>query len=162
VPTGTAATRRPSRRLWIRLLELGTILGAFSAPHVAVWLTDVPNYVRLFVLVSSIPGVLILSGILAYYLPTRCWVEGARVVMKTPSRTIIAVMEEEPSRERGGLIPPKRTKAMFCYGWRFLTLYSDCGDEFFFSTPNCDGSWLVAKARIGQERKNLWICGCKS
>lgn len=81
-------------------------------------------------------------------------------------RTIEAVLLGEPRVERGGLIPPGRTEALFCGGWRFpTTLFSDCGDELFFSTPDCDGKWLVAEAKLvkrkgEEERKTLWLCNC--
>ena len=85
--------------------------------------------------------------------------------MRTPVRSIEAVLLGEPRLERGGLVPPGRTRALFCFGWRFpTTLLSDCGDELFFSTPDCDGRWLVAEAKLvkkkGEEKKTLWICGC--
>jgi len=88
-----------------------------------------------------------------------------RVVTRVPVRTIEAVLLGEPRVERGGLIPPGRTEALFCGGWRFpTTLFSDCGDELFFSTSDCDGRWLVAEAKLvkkkGEEKKTLWICGC--
>jgi hypothetical protein len=83
--------------------------------------------------------------------------------MRVLVRTIEAVQLGEPRLGRGGLIPPGRTKALYCFvGWRFPTTFlSDCGDELFFSTPDCDGKWLVAEAKLanrrGEERKTLWL-----
>jgi len=82
-------------------------------------------------------------------------------------RTIEAALLGEPRVERGGLIPPGRTEALFCGGWRFPTTpFSDCGDELFFSTPDCDGKWLVAEAKLvkrgrGGEKNAvaLQLCG---
>ncbi len=104
----------------------------------------------------------VVTLVLLFMMPVSCRLEGNYVVMHTPAETAWALLLEEPRIVKGKLCPPAGSRPFFCYGYRALTFNADCGDEFFFSTPNCDGNWLVAKARIGQERKNLWICGCKS
>jgi hypothetical protein len=151
------------RRVGIRLFELGALYGVLG--------------VLIFLLIRSVevawpmlygmvlPMLVLFTVILLYFMPVSCRVVGDRVVMRTPVRSIEAVLLGEPRLERGGLIPPGRTKALFCFGWRFpTTLLSDCGDELFFSTPDCDGRWLVAEAKLvkrkGEEKRTLWICGC--
>ena len=150
------------RRVGIRLFELGAVYGVLG---VLIFLLTRSIEVALPMLYGIVPVLVLITVALLYFMPVSCRVVGNRVVMRTPARSIEAVLLGEPRLERGGLIPPGRTKALFCFGWRFpTTLLSDCGDELFFSTPDCDGRWLVAEAKLvkkkGEEKKTLWICGC--
>jgi len=150
------------RRVGIRLFELGAVYGVLG---VLIFLLTRSIEVALPMLYGIVPVLVLITVALLYFMPVSCRVVGNRVVMRTPARSIEAVLLGEPRLERGGLIPPGRTKALFCGGWRFpTTLLSDCGDELFFSTPDCDGRWLVAEAKLvkrkGEEKRTLWICGC--
>jgi len=152
------------RKVGIRLFELGALYGApLGLLTIIAYVGDLQLVLPVVYIFVSL--LLLVSVIMLYFMPVSCRAEGGRVVMKTPVRSIEAVLLEEPRREKGGLVPPGRTKALFCSGWRFpTTLLSDCGDEYFFSTPDCDGNWLVAEAELTRkgrrEKRKLWLCGC--
>ncbi len=151
------------KRVGIRLFELGVMYGVPGVLTFSLIGRIEVAWPMLYGLV--LPILALITVILLYFMPVSCRVVGNRVVMRTPVRSIEAVMLGEPRLERGGLVPPGRTKALFCVGWRFpTTLLSDCGYEFFFSTPDCDGKWLVAEAKLvkkkGEKKRTLWICGC--
>ncbi len=155
-------TRAALRRFGIRLFELVVIYGVPITLIIQAFSGYVPTFYVMLIVFSLLA---VLMPIVVYYMPVSCRIVDNRVVMRTPARTIEAVLLGDPKVEKGGLIPPGRTKALFCGGWRLpTTLLSDCGDEFFFSTPDCDGRWLVAEAKLvkkkGEERRILWICGC--
>jgi len=152
------------RRVGIRLFELGALYGV---PGVLTFSLIIRRIEVAWPMLYGVmlPMLALITVILLYFMPVSCRVVGNRVVMRTPVRSIEAVLLGEPRLERGGLVPPRRTKALFCIGWRFpTTLLSDCGDEFFFSTPDCDGRWLVAEAKLvkrkEEKKRTLWICGC--
>ena len=152
------------RRVGIRLFELGALYGV---PGVLTFSLIIRRIEIAWPMLYGVmlPMLALITVILLYFMPVSCRVVGNRVVMRTPVRSIEAVLLGEPRLERGGLVPPRRTKALFCIGWRFpTTLLSDCGDEFFFSTPDCDGRWLVAEAKLvkrkEEKKRTLWICGC--
>jgi hypothetical protein len=136
------------RKVGIRLFELCALYGApLGLLTIIAYVGDLQLVLPVVYIFVSL--LLLVSVIMLYFMPVSCRAEGGRVVMKTPVRSIEAVLLEEPRREKGSLIPPGRTKALFCSGWRFpTTLLSDCGDEYFFSTPDCDGNWLVAEAEL--------------
>jgi hypothetical protein len=152
------------RRVGIRLFELGALYGILGVLTFSLIIRRIEVAWPMLYGVM-LPMLALITVILLYFMPVSCRVVGNRVVMRTPVRSIEAVLLGEPRLERGGLVPPRRTKALFCIGWRFpTTLLSDCGDEFFFSTPDCDGRWLVAEAKLvkrkEEKKRTLWICGC--
>jgi hypothetical protein len=157
------------RRVGIRLFELGVLYGVLGVLiFLLIFLLTRTGSIEVawpMLYGMVLPMFVLFTVILLYFMPVSCRVVGNRVVMRTPVRSIEAVLLGEPRLERGGLIPPGRTKALFCFGWRFpTTLFSDCDDELFFSTPDCDGRWLVAEAKLvnrkREEKRTLWICGC--
>jgi hypothetical protein len=93
-----------------------------------------------------------------FYLPQSCVVEGRRALLKTPGRRIEVEFLEEQKLVEAGIWPKKRV--FLGIGYRFFTLHAVFGDEYFFSTPNCDKTWLVARARVGNKEKKVWLCGC--
>ena len=151
------------RRVGIRLFELGALYGGLGVLIFSLIRSIEVALPMLYGMV--LPALVLFTVILLYFMPVSCRVVGDRVVMRTPVRSIEAVLLGEPRLERGGLVPPGSTKALFCGGWRFPTTFlSDCGDELFFSTPDCDGRWLVAEAKLvkrkEEKKRTLWICGC--
>jgi len=142
----------------VRLLEhLITWPVAASLP-VIVWLFTGSPWLSALVAISVLVGVVAAVVYDWFYLPQSCVVEGRRALLKTPGRYIEVEFLEEPKLVRAGIWPRKRV--FLSIGYRYFTLHAVFGEEYFFSTPNCDKTWLVAKARVGNKEKKLWLCGC--
>jgi hypothetical protein len=143
----------------IRLLEHLITWPVVASLPAIVWLITGSPWL------SFLVAILVLIGVVAsvvydrFYLPQSCVVEGRRALLKTPGRCIEVEFLEEPKLVRAGIWPRKRV--FLGMGYRYFTLNAVSGDEYFFSTPDCDNTWLVAKARIGNREKKLWLCGCK-
>lgn len=152
------AARASSRPLHIRTVELLIDYGVIAAVAIALWLAA--GSLLMPLLAVLLLAAALATALLPVYMPKSCRVEGRRVVMRTPARAIEALLLGEPALVKKGRIPA--TKAYLCYGHHGLTFNVDCGDDYYFSTPDCDGTWLVAEAEIGRrrERRRLWLCGC--
>ena len=123
----------------------------------------VPPYISYTLII--IPLILFLSIIMfavLYYMPNHCVIDNDGGVVKLCSlvRCRVFRLRDVLGVVRGGWLPPGGTKALFCFGWRMLTFWSDCGDEIFFSTPSCRGEWM--RLSVVDERgveRVLWLCG---
>jgi hypothetical protein len=146
------------RRLAIRAAEMAPVCGTVGAVWYVVYTVDPGAALTLaYIFVPVLALVIVLSF---YFMPVSCRIVDRHALARTPVRRIVMTLLESPQTVRGGLIP--RARAYFCYGYRGLTFNVDCGDDYYFSTPDCDGTWLVAEAEIGRgrERRRLWLCGC--
>jgi hypothetical protein len=146
------------RRLAIRAAELTPAYGAVSAVWCIVYTVNPGAALTLAYIL--VPVLALVAALSLYYMPASCRIVNRRVLARTPVREIAMTLLESPQVVRKGLIPGAR--AYFCYGYRGLTFNVDCGDDYYFSTPDCDGTWLVAEAEVGRERerRRLWLCGC--
>ena len=137
----------------VRLLEY-LITGAGATLVLAIiWLTR--PWLSALVAILAVVSVVVADW---FYLPQSCVVEGRRALLKTPGRRIEVEFLEEPRLVEAGIWPRKRI--FLGIGYRFFTLHAVFGEEYFFSTPNRDKTWLVAKARVGNKEKKVWLCGC--
>lgn len=147
------------RGLAVRLFELLAIFGPLVAVLLALHLTG------LFMIETVAPFLAIYSvfAFLAlWYMPSSCRIYENKLRLCTPVRCKRAELRELEGEVKGGRIPPGKTYALFCFGWRFpTTLFSDCGKEFFFSTPSCDGRWEKWRGTVDGKEKEIWICGCR-
>ncbi|MFZ8838390.1 MAG: hypothetical protein ACO2PM_05530, partial [Pyrobaculum sp.] len=127
-------TSKLVRRVGIRLFELGALYGF---PGVLIFLLTRSIEVALPMLYGMVlPALVLITVILLYFMPVSCRVVGNRVIMRTPVRSIEAVLLGEPRLERGGLVPPGRTKALFCGGGGPPPPpFRDRGGERLFSPP---------------------------
>ena len=140
----------------VRLLEY-LITGAGVTSVLAVlWLTR--PWLSALVAILAVASVVVAVVYDWFYLPQSCVVEGRRALLKTPGRRIEVEFLEEPKLVEAGIWP--RQRVFLGIGYRFFTLHAVFGAEYFFSTPNCDKTWLVARARVGNKEKKLWLCGC--
>jgi hypothetical protein len=137
----------------VRLLEY-LITGAGATSVLAIiWLMK--PWLSVLVAILAVVSVVVADWL---YLPQSCVVEGRRALLKTPGRRVEVEFLEEPKLVEAGIWPRKRV--FLGIGYRFFTLHAVFGDEYFFSTPNCDKTWLVARARVGNKEKKVWLCGC--
>jgi hypothetical protein len=137
----------------VRLLEY-LITGAGITSVLAVlWLTR--PWLSALVAILAVVSVVVAVW---FYLPQSCVVEGRRALLKMSGRRIEVEFLEEPKLVKAGIWPRKRI--FLGIGYRSLTLHAVFGEEYFFSTPNCDKTWLVARARVGNKEKKVWLCGC--
>ena len=125
---------------------------------VIVWLITGSPWLSALVAISVLVGVVAAVIYDWFYLPQSCVVEGRRALLKMPGRYIEVEFLEEPKLVKAGIWPKKRI--FLGIGYRSLTLHAVFGDEYFFSTPNCDKTWLVARARVGNKERKVWLCGC--
>jgi hypothetical protein len=142
----------------VRLLEhliTWTTVALFPA---VVWLFTGSPWLLFLATNLALVGVAVAVVYDWFYLPQFCMVEGRRALLKTPGRRIEVEFLEEPKLVEAGIWPRKRV--FLGIGYRFSTLHAVFGDEYFFSTPNCDKTWLVARARVGNKEKKVWLCGC--
>jgi hypothetical protein len=143
----------------VRLLEhLITWTVVASLPAI-VWLFTGSPWLSALVAISVLVGVVAAVVYDWFYLPQSCVVEGRRALLKTPGRRIEVEFLEEPKLDEAGIWPKKRV--FLGIGYRFFTLHAVFGAEYFFSTPNCDKTWLVARARVGNKERKVWLCGCR-
>jgi hypothetical protein len=137
----------------VRLLEY-LITGAGATSVLAIiWLMK--PWLSALVAILAVVSVIVADW---FYLPQSCVVEGRRALLKTPGRRIEVEFLEEPKLVEAGIWPRKRV--FLGIGYRFFTLHAIFRNEYFFSTPNCDKTWLVARARVGNKEKKVWFCGC--
>ena len=136
----------------VRLLEYLLIGAGTTSVLVILWLI---RPWLLLVIIPVLPGVVVAVWL---YLPQSCVVEGRRALLKMPGRYIEVEFLEEPKLVKAGIWPKKRI--FLGIGYRSLTLHAVFGKEYFFSTPNRDKTWLVAKARVGNKEKKVWLSGC--
>ena len=137
----------------VRLLEY-LITGAGATSVLAVlWLTR--PWLSALVAILAVVSVVVADWLC---LPQSYVVKGRRALLKTPGRRIEVEFLEEPKLVKAGIWPRKRV--FLGIGYRFFTLHAVFGDEYFFSTPDCDKTWLVARARVGNKEKKLWLCCC--
>ncbi len=142
----------------VRLLEhliTWTVVASFP---VVVWLFTGSPWLLFLATTLALIGVAVAVVYDRFYLPQSCVVEGRRALLKTPGRYIEVEFLEEPKLVEAGIWPRKRV--FLGIGYRYFTLHAVFGDEYIFSTPNCDKTWLVARARVGNKEKKLWLCGC--
>lgn len=146
------------REAAVRLFELLAIYGPFVAVVLSLYFTGLFMYEILapLLFVASAITVLVL-----WYMPSSCRIHENRLRLCTPVRCKWAELREFAGEVKGGRIPPGKTYALFCTGWRFpTTLFSECKNELFFSTPSCNGRWEKWKGTVGGKEKEVWICGC--
>ncbi|AFA38464.1 MAG: hypothetical protein QXS00_02990 [Pyrobaculum sp.] len=146
------------RGLAVRLFELLAIFG----PFVAVLLASYYAGYLIHILAPLLFGLFVATLIVLWFMPSSCRFLEGRLGLCTPVRCKRAELRELEGEVKGGRIPPGKTYALFCFGWRFpTTLFSDCGKEFFFSTPSCDGKWEKWRGTVDGKEKEIWICGCR-
>jgi len=145
------------KSMLVRAFELSAIYGPVIVMIFLAWRFDVTPlwYVVAFILAPSVPLTL-------WFMPSRCRSEGGVYKICTPVRCVDIKGAEVLGDVRGGRIPPGKSYALFCLGWRsLLTFFADCGEELFFSTPSCDGRWMRIRGEVKGRQKEVWLCGCR-
>ena len=142
----------------VRLLEhLITWTAVASLPAI-VWLFTGSPWLMFLATTLALVSVAVAVVYGWFYLPQSCVVEGRRALLKTLGRRIEVEFLEEPKLVGAGSWP--RKTLFLGIGYRFFTLHAVFGAEYFFSTPNCGKTWLVARARVGNKERKVWLCGC--